>query len=90
MEWITTVIEFRDKGKLAEFASGKPFEMNHLQVHDHQTLETRYVKAIVCREPANLPDGEVLHLKDYDESMLPIKGRIKILEELPTLYSSYE
>ena len=90
MEWITTIIEFRDKGRLAEFESGKPFQMDHIEIHDYHTLATVYAKAVICKNPANLPDGEVLHLKDYDESMLPEQARIKVLEELPTVYSSYE
>ena len=89
MEWQTTIVEFRDKGRLAEFDSGHVFQMDNIEIHDHKTLERIYVKASVCKDPAKLPDGDVLWIKDYNEQIIPQSARIKILEKLPSVYDSY-
>lgn len=89
MEWITTLLEFRDKGKLAEFESGQIFEMNNIEIRDPKTLERFYVKARLCRDRAKLPDGEVLGITDYKFESMPQPGGIEILEKLESPYDVY-
>ena len=82
MKWITSVLEFRDKGKLAEFESGQIFEMDNIEVKDAKTLERLYVKARLCRDRAKLPDGDVLGITDYRFELMSQRGGIVILEKL--------
>ena len=89
MEWEVAIVELRDQGKLAEFESGRVFEMNTVEIRDHQTFERIYVKAQLCKDPAKLPDSDVLWVRGYKEEIFPESARIKILEKLPTPDTDY-
>lgn len=89
MDWITTLLEFRDKGKLAEFENGQIFEMNNIEIKDAKTLERIYVKARLCRDRAKLPKGEVLGITDYKFELMAQPGGIEILEKLESPYDAY-
>ncbi len=89
MKWITSVFEFRDKGKLAEFESGQIFEMDNIEVKDAKTLERLYVKARLCRDRAKLPQGEVLGITDFIFELMSEPGGIEVLEKLESPYDAY-
>lgn len=50
-------------------------------VMDHETYERVYVKAIICKDPAKLPDGEKLWVRDFTGKLRPEFWAIKIVEE---------
>ncbi|MBI2831871.1 MAG: hypothetical protein HYX79_06420 [Chloroflexi bacterium] len=89
MEWEATMIDIRDSGKAADFENRQIFQINNVEIKDHKTLERIYVKAQFSRDPAKLPEGDVLWVKDYDESIIPEPMRIKILEKLPNPVEKY-
>jgi len=89
MEWEVSIIDIRDTGKLAEFESGHVVEMDNIEIKDHETLERIYVRAQFCKDPAKLPDGDVLWVRNYNEDPIPESARIKILEKLSNPYASY-
>ena len=89
MEWQIMMVELRDRGKLLEFESGKPFPMDRVEIQDAQNYERIYAKAIICKDPTNLPEGEVLWIKNYREERIPEPARIKILERIPNPYESF-
>ena len=82
MEWEISMIDIRESGKVADFDAGHIFEMNNVQIKDHETFERIYVNAQICKDPTKLPDGEVLWLRHYNEDPMPDPARIKILEKL--------
>ncbi|MFC1964141.1 hypothetical protein ACFLV1_02030 [Chloroflexota bacterium] len=86
MEWEVSLIDIRDTGKLGDFDSGHVFEMDNVEIKDHETLERIYVKAQFCKDPSKLPDGEVLWVRNYTEEIIPQSGKIKILGKIPTPY----
>ena len=89
MEWEISMIDIRDAGKLADFDSGRIFDMNNVQIKDHETLERIFVNAQICTDKAKLSDGDVLWLRDYNEDPLPDPVRIKVLEKLGNPDDSY-
>lgn len=90
MEWEVSIVDIRDTGNLAKFDSGQPFEMANVEVKDHETLERKFVKAQFCKDPAKLPSGDVLWLRDYHDNVLREPMRIRVLEMLPNPYQAYE
>ncbi len=89
MEWTTTWLEFRDKGRLVEFESGQLFEVSNIEIKDCETLERFYVKAQVCKDHAKLPDGDVPWVTDYRDEIIPEAMRIKVLGKLQGPYDAY-
>lgn len=81
MEWEVSMIDIRDAGKLADFNSGHVFEMEKVQIKDHETFERIFVRAEICKDPAKISGGNVLWLRDYNEDLLPNPIRIKVLEK---------
>ncbi len=57
---------------------GEPLDV---YVFNRETYERKYVKAIICRNPADLPGGEKLWVRDYQGKIRQQPWAIKILEE---------
>lgn len=76
MEWELhlEVIYGMDK----QIESGEPLD---LYVFDRETYAQKYVKAIVRKNPGDLPGGETLWVRDYQGKIAPKPWTIKILEE---------
>ena len=74
------------EGKEKEIDQGLPFET---VIIENQKYEKIYVQAIISKDPAKLPDGEELLVRDFQENMLPDTWRIKILEKKPPPHAAY-
>ncbi|MFC1979800.1 hypothetical protein ACFLVS_02915 [Chloroflexota bacterium] len=90
MEREISMIDIRDSGNLSAFDGGQIFEMDNVEIKDHETFERIYVNAQICKDLAKLPDGDVLWLRDYNEDPLPNPVRINILGKIPNPYDSYQ
>lgn len=89
MEWEALLVDFRDKGKLAELESGQVFEMETVEIKDRQTLERFYARAQICKDKGKLPDGDILWVRGYRDEINPEPFRIKILEKPGNPYDKY-
>ena len=89
MEWEVSIIDFRERGKLEELENRQVFELDNIEIKNHQTYERIYVRARFSKDQEKLPQGEVLWVRDYNEDLLPRPMKIEILEKLPTGYDDY-
>lgn len=78
MEW-ESMEEIID-GHRREIEAGTPFET---YIFDHETLERKYVRAVISRSSGKLPGSEKLWMVNFQGKMEPEPWAIKILEELP-------
>ena len=84
MAWETSLEML--EGKEKEIDQGLPFET---VVIENEKYEKVYVEAIICSDPAKLPDGEELLVRDFQENIVPDTWRITILEKKPPPHSGY-
>lgn len=89
MEWEVSIIDFRDRGRLAEFENRDVFELDNVEIKNHQTYERIYVKARFCKDGEKLPNGDILWVRNYNEDLMPQPVKIEILAKLPTGYDDY-
>ena len=80
---LETYIRYLEEQK-ADIESGKPVT---IQVVDRDIFEAKTVKAIIAKNPAALPDGEDLWIKDDKEELAPVPWRIKIIEETGEIFA---
>lgn len=55
-------------------------EVIETYVFDSETYERIYVKAKISKDPARLPDGETLWVRDFKGQLEPHPWAIKIIE----------
>jgi hypothetical protein len=72
-------------GMDAAIDKGEPIE---LYIFDRGTYERKYVKAIIQRNPADLPGGEKLWVRDFKGKLMSQPWAIKILEETKPVWES--
>ncbi len=58
--------------------SGQPVD---IYIFDRGTYERKYVRAIIEKDPAKLPGGEMLWVRNYQGKIEPRPWAIKILED---------
>jgi len=51
-------------------------------VVDRETYERVYVKAMICKDPSRLPDGDKLWVRDFKGKLKPEVWAIKIVENV--------
>ena len=74
-EWETQVEIVYEQEK--EIEAG---EVIDTYVFDPETYERVYVKAIISKDPARLPDGEKLWVRDLKGKLQPEPWAIRIIE----------
>ena len=84
MEWESMMEIVDDHEK--EIEEGIPFET---YVFNHETLERRYVKAIISKLPEKLPGAEKLWMVDFKGKMEAEPWAIKIIEEIAPEWMSF-
>ena len=52
------------------------------EIFDRETYEIKYISAIISKDPAKLPDGEKLWVRNLQGHLEPEPWAIQILEEL--------
>lgn len=58
-------------------------EVIETYVFDKETYEQVYVKAIISKDPAKVPEGDILWVRDLKGKLYPQPWAIKIIETQP-------